>query len=94
MKAIRREEQKQGSELMVRIKIQWEQIDEQFRQEEENIQRKYEAEIDFMCRQQKRDMEKLELTQSNELKQEVKKLKTDQVIVIEVIFVFLITYSF
>ncbi|XP_065649178.1 STE20-like serine/threonine-protein kinase isoform X2 [Hydra vulgaris] len=78
MKAIRREEQKQGAELMERIKVQWEHIDEQFRQEEESIHRKYETEIDLMSRQQKRDMEKLELIQSNELKQEVKKLKLDQ----------------
>lgn len=79
MKALRREEQKQGAELMARIRLQWDQIDEKFRQEEEEIKRKYETEIESMSRQQKRELEKLELSQTNDLKQEMKRLKVDQV---------------
>ena len=79
MKALRREEQKQGAELMSRIRLQWDQIDERFRAEEEECKRKYETDIENMSRYQKREMEKLELNQNNELKQDLKKLKIDQV---------------
>ena len=75
MKALRREEQKQGAELMSRIRLQWDQIDERFRTEEEDCKRKYETSIESMSRQQKREMEKLELNQNNELKQDLKRLK-------------------
>jgi len=78
MKALRREEQKQGADLMARIRLQWDQIDVQFTEEEQSIQRKYEAEIDSMSRFQKREMEKLELFQSKELQLDQKKLKTEQ----------------
>lgn len=79
MKALRREEQKQGAELMSKIRLQWDQIDERFRAEEEECKRKYETDIESMSRYQKREMEKLELNQNNELRQELKKLKIDQV---------------
>lgn len=78
MKALRREEQKQGAELMSRIRLQWDQIDERFRTEEEECKRKYETDIETMSRMQKREMEKLELNQNNELKQDLRKLKVDQ----------------
>ena len=35
MKILRREEQKQGNELMAKIKLQWDHMEEKFRQEEE-----------------------------------------------------------
>ena len=35
MKFLRREEQKQGNELMAKIRLQWEQMEEKFRQGEE-----------------------------------------------------------
>ena len=37
MKAVRREEQKQGAELMNRIRLQWDQLDEKFKHEEEEV---------------------------------------------------------
>ena len=79
MKAIRREEQKQGADLMARIRAQWDQIDQQFTEEEQNIQRKYEVEIENMSRYQKREMEKLEISQNKELQVEQKKLRSEQV---------------
>ena len=79
MKAIRREEQKQGTDLMARIRAQWDQIDQQFTEEEQNIQRKYEVEIENMSRYQKREMEKLEISQNKELQVEQKKLRSEQV---------------
>ena len=79
MKALRREEQKQGAELMARIRLQWDQIDERFHTEEDECKKKYEADIENMSRHQKREMEKQELNQNNELKQDLKRLKVDQV---------------
>lgn len=66
---------------MARIRLQWDQIDERFRMEEEECKRKYETAIETMSRQQKREMEKLELHQNNELKQDLKRLKVHFVVV-------------
>lgn len=78
MKFLRREEQKKGNELMVRIRQQWDQMEDKFKQSEEELKRGYEAKIEMTSKLQKRDIEKLEMQQQQELRLLEKQLRSDQ----------------
>eukprot|EP00794_Sanderia_malayensis_P005703 gene5703-6405_t len=78
MKILRREESKQGNDLMAKITAQWTQTEEKFRIEEEELKKSYELKLEVTCRQQKRDMEKFEVQQHQDMKVMEKKLKVEQ----------------
>ena len=79
VKVLQREEQKQGMELMAKIRRQWEAQEQKFEIEVMELDRKYEVELDTRSRNQKRDIEKLEATQNADLRNSSKKMKVDQV---------------
>ncbi|EDO48741.1 predicted protein, partial [Nematostella vectensis] len=78
LKVLQRLEQKQGIELMTRIRRQWETQEQRFEQELLELERKYEIELDNLSRNQKRDIEKLELTQNADLRTSSRKMRQDQ----------------
>ena len=79
VKVLQREEQKQGMELMAKIRRQWEAQEQKFEFEAQELERRYEMELDIRSRNQKREIERLEATQNNDLKISAKKIKSDQV---------------
>ncbi|XP_065071955.1 serine/threonine-protein kinase 10-like [Rhopilema esculentum] len=78
MKILRRDEQKQGHDLMAKIKSEWDLMEEKFRQGEEELKKVYETKLEMTGKLQKRDIEKLEVQQQQELKVLEKKLKVEQ----------------
>ncbi|KAK3704747.1 hypothetical protein QZH41_009751, partial [Actinostola sp. cb2023] len=78
LKLLQRQEQKQGMELMSKIRRQWEAQEQRFEQEMQDLDKKVEAELDTLSRNQKREIEKLELTQNADLRASSRKMKQDQ----------------
>lgn len=85
-KVLHREEQKQGIELMAKIRRQWEAQEQKFEFEVQELERRYEVELDNRSRNQKREIERLEATQNTDLKNSSKKMKADQVFMISLCF--------
>ncbi|XP_046850058.1 serine/threonine-protein kinase 10-like [Xenia sp. Carnegie-2017] len=78
VKLLQREEQKQGNELVARIRKHWETQEQKFEVENADMERKFNVDLEHMARQQKREIEKLEAAQQKDLELAVKKLKINQ----------------
>ncbi|RMX47647.1 hypothetical protein pdam_00019136 [Pocillopora damicornis] len=78
MKILQREEQKQGILLMAKIRRQWEAQEQRFEQELQELVKKFEVDLDTSSRNQKKDIEKLEIAQNADLRTSSRKMKQDQ----------------
>lgn len=78
MKILQREEQKQGILLMAKIRRQWEAQEQRFEQELQELVKKFEVDLDSSSRNQKKDIEKLEIAQNADLRTSSRKMKQDQ----------------
>ncbi|XP_077991974.1 serine/threonine-protein kinase 10-like isoform X2 [Glandiceps talaboti] len=78
LKLLQKDENKQFNTLASKILLQTEQLIGRQKMEMQNSVKKYDTDVDILNRAQKQQVEKLEVSQSLELKLAVKKIKADQ----------------
>ncbi|XP_072177964.1 serine/threonine-protein kinase 10-like isoform X2 [Diadema setosum] len=78
IRRMRKGETKESNNLATKILQQMEQLDKKQENEKGVMMKKFDMEIEILNRQQKQNVEKLELSQEAELKSTKKKIKSDQ----------------